>query len=169
MNITALCFGNINRSPAAMYILRKIASELNVDIEVDSAGTSDYNAGKRANKTMRDKLAEYGYDMENHRAKQITQELVEWSDVILCMEPGNAKKLRAMFPDMDVDKIVMIADFISGLDKIPDPHFASKETKDQVFTDCYKAIRIGCYNILKALADGKSITTDSSNDGMFGW
>ena len=169
MKITTLCFGNINRSPAAYYILKALAEEHSVDIEVDSAGTSDYNAGKRANKTMRDELAKNGYDMEDHRGKQITEDMVKTSDVILCMDPGNSKKLKSMFPDIDVDKIVMIGDFIPGMDKIPDPHFALKDVKAEVFMACYEAIHTGCYNIVTQIQNGNTITTDSTNDGMFGW
>ena len=169
MKITTLCFGNINRSPAAEYILRQCAEDENINLIVQSAGTSNYNAGKKANKTMRDKVAEYGYNLEDHRAKQITQEMIDESDVILCMDPSNSKKLIKMFPDIEMDKIVMIADFIDGLELVPDPHFTPKEEKDKVFTECYEAIKKGCSTIAKLISSGGDIKTDSSKGGIFEW
>ena len=41
-----VCLGNICRSPTAEAILRKKAKELNLSIQVDSAGTAGYHIGE---------------------------------------------------------------------------------------------------------------------------
>lgn len=41
-----VCLGNICRSPMAEGVLRQLANERGLALEVDSAGTADYHVGK---------------------------------------------------------------------------------------------------------------------------
>lgn len=46
LKVLVVCLGNICRSPMGEAVLRQIASERGVDIEVDSAGTGAYHVGE---------------------------------------------------------------------------------------------------------------------------
>lgn len=46
LKVLVVCLGNICRSPIGEAVLRQVASERGVDIEVDSAGTGAYHVGE---------------------------------------------------------------------------------------------------------------------------
>lgn len=45
-NVLVVCLGNICRSPMGEAVLRNVAKERNIDLTVDSAGTSAYHVGE---------------------------------------------------------------------------------------------------------------------------
>ena len=46
MRILFLCLGNICRSPAAEGVVRRLAQEAGLALDLDSAGTGDWHAGE---------------------------------------------------------------------------------------------------------------------------
>lgn len=171
MKITTLCFGNINRSPAAKYVLEKLAKDIGLEIEVDSAGTSNYNAGKKANKRMRDMMEERGYDLSDHRAKQITLELLDSSDIVVYMDDKNLKKMRTMFtPEQLGTKLVKLSMF-SEFDDIEDPHFATSDVAHAMFTTVIDQIIQASNDLLQQVKMGTKIEGPSNNSdsGLFDW
>jgi len=117
MKILFLCHGNVNRSAAAEIISR-------VDYpqhEYKSAGLKTSN-GRITAKKMRDTLAEHNYT-ESIRSSICTQELVDWADKIFYMDDANARRFDDQFPN-DTSKARKLSDFLSGVNKIPDPAFA---------------------------------------------
>ena len=171
MKITTLCFGNINRSPAAKYVLEKLAKDKGIEIEVDSAGTSNYNAGKKANKRMRDMMCERGFDLSDHRAKQITSELLESSDIVVYMDDKNLKKMRTMFtPDQLGTKLVKLSMF-SDFDDIEDPHFATSDIAHSMFSTVIDQIIQASDDLLQQIQSGNKIegSRNDSDNGLFDW
>lgn len=76
------------------------SSILDGEIKVDSAGTfacEDAEATKNAVLAME----ELGLDIEKHKAKQVTEELVDWADLILTMEATHFEQIEAMFPQAE--------------------------------------------------------------------
>lgn len=117
MKVLFLCHGNVNRSPAAELIARKDFPQH----EYKSAGLKTKD-GRITAKKMREVLTEFGYE-PSIRSTAVTQELVDWADQIFYMDDANAKRFADQFPN-DVDKARKLSDFISGVNKIPDPAFA---------------------------------------------
>tara|TARA_R110000764_G_scaffold216815_1_gene303810 strand:+ start:946 stop:1353 length:408 start_codon:yes stop_codon:yes gene_type:complete len=116
--ILVVCSGNINRSSIAEYLFRA-----NGFLHVDSCGLGKTSAkGLPMAKKMR---ALFEEDF-NHTSKQITQELVDWSDIVLCMGPGQVKKANRLF---NTDKAVLF-----GGSRVDDPHFTNnhKEVADHI-------------------------------------
>jgi protein-tyrosine-phosphatase len=117
-NILVVCSGNINRSAIAEYMFRN-----NGFLYVDSCGL-----GKTAakNQPMAKKMRSLYTEDFNHTSKQITQELVDWADVVLCMGPGQVRKVNKLF---NTDK----GDLFGGK-KVDDPHFTNnhKEVADHI-------------------------------------
>ncbi|HEY2573875.1 MAG TPA: low molecular weight phosphotyrosine protein phosphatase, partial [Verrucomicrobiaceae bacterium] len=72
MRLLFVCMGNICRSPAAEGVMRAKLEEAGLDkkVEVDSAGTIDFHAGKLPDRRMILAAAHRGLKLD-HRARQI--------------------------------------------------------------------------------------------------
>jgi predicted protein tyrosine phosphatase len=81
MKILFVCSANIDRSPTAERIYSGRS-----DLEVKSAGVADY------------------------AKTPISLELIQWADIILCMEKKHKQKIKKMFPDIAADKIIDFLD-----------------------------------------------------------
>lgn len=92
-HILVVCVGNICRSPMAAALLMRQYP----DKHIDSAGLSavvDHQADAKALAVM----AVDGIDMSRHIAKQITEELVRSSDLILTMSTGQSRWIEEQWP-----------------------------------------------------------------------
>ena len=83
--ILLVCTGNICRSPLAAALLQRAIAERGADgIEVSSAGTGAWDGAPVSEGAYLVGL-EQGLDLSAHRARLLTRDLVEHSDVILTM------------------------------------------------------------------------------------
>ncbi len=98
-NILFVCTGNICRSPFAEGLFTKVVTQRGLkSITADSAGLlalPDNTATHLAQQVA----AEYGVDLAEHKAKSVSKNLVEWSDLILVMEKSHEDALLAAFPE----------------------------------------------------------------------
>jgi len=115
-NILVVCMGNICRSPAAEGLLR---DSLGKQVNLSSAGIGalvDAAAEERI-KTM---LLEKGCDITSHRARQLTSEMLQKSDLILVMEQGHTEAITSIAPECR-GKVKLLGHWI-GKKEIPDPY-----------------------------------------------
>ena len=83
--ILMVCTGNICRSTMAHAIAEQSAARAGIPIVVDSAGVSDEERGNPIDPRAARVLREAGYDVPDHRARQVSAvELGQW-DVVLAM------------------------------------------------------------------------------------
>ena len=94
--LLVICTGNICRSPAAEAILRTLATG---SVEVRSRGTDSWNLGQPAHAPMIRLAAARGYDLQPHRAAQVTEADVRWADEILVMQPVHRARLARAYPE----------------------------------------------------------------------
>lgn len=123
MKVLFVCHGNINRSAAGEIILKKMRP----DWEVKSAALKDTKGGEITAKKMRDALTSTGYDGTGIRSTPVSQDLVDWADVIFYMDDSNERKLGEKFGQTVFGKAIRISSLI-GIPKIPDPNFAKDNT-----------------------------------------
>jgi protein-tyrosine-phosphatase len=84
-HVLLVCTGNICRSPLAEAILRRELAARSVnDIEAFSAGTGAWDGAPASEGAYLVGL-EAGLDLSGHRARLLTRDLVQQSDVILTM------------------------------------------------------------------------------------
>ncbi|MEZ5184563.1 MAG: protein tyrosine phosphatase [Candidatus Nanopelagicales bacterium] len=126
--ITAVCLGNICRSPIAAAVLATELSDL--DVEVDSMGTGGWHIGEDADPRARAALARAGYSLD-HQARQATAAALADSQLVLAMDRGNLRDLQTMGVDA-----VLIRPFDPEADdvEVPDPYYGDAGDFDAVVT-----------------------------------
>ena len=96
MRLLFVCTGNTCRSPLAEAIARKVAVERGLsDVEVASAGTSAWDGAPASDGALLVGI-ERGMDLSQHRARQITPELIDDSDIIFAMGPHHLERIEAL-------------------------------------------------------------------------
>jgi protein-tyrosine phosphatase len=94
--ILVICTGNICRSPIAEALLRE---RLSGRAEVGSAGVAALVA-RPADPLAQAVMAEHGYDLSTHRARQASLELLTAADLILTLEQFHNDWIRARYPHL---------------------------------------------------------------------
>jgi predicted protein tyrosine phosphatase len=79
-----VCYGNIDRSPTAEAVCRRIAAENGLDIEVSSAGMSR-GAYRPVTKEIAD-LADKIFVMEPHMAREMVETYRQNPAKIVCLD-----------------------------------------------------------------------------------
>jgi protein-tyrosine-phosphatase len=98
MKLLFVCTGNTCRSPLAEAIARRIAAERGIDVEAGSAGTSAWDGSPASDGSLLVGI-ERGLDLNAHRSRQLTRELVEASDLIIAMGPHHLERIEALGGD----------------------------------------------------------------------
>ncbi|MEK4026093.1 low molecular weight protein-tyrosine-phosphatase [Sporosarcina sp. FSL W7-1283] len=140
IRVLFVCLGNICRSPMAEGVFRKMVhdEQLADQIEVDSAGTSDWHIGKPPHKGTLSKLKEYEVSAEGMAGRQLTIEDAEAFDYIIGMDTENITNIRDRFGDTEHQRIIRFLDLTSHQKDVPDPYFTGdfQETYDLVLEGC---------------------------------
>ena len=80
-------------------ILKFLLKENNIEnINVSSAGLSAFE-GQRANEKAIDVLINKGIDIKTHRSRQLTEEIIKTSDLILTMTDSHKKLITNTLPE----------------------------------------------------------------------
>lgn len=122
--ITAVCLGNICRSPMAEAVIRDRVAAAGLDdlVIVDSAGTGDWHVGGPADPRARATLDAASY-AHNHRARQIDPTWIADIDLLLAMDSSNYANLQAMVEASGVDvDLRMFRSFDPQLAHLGEPH-----------------------------------------------
>lgn len=94
MNILFVCTGNTCRSSMAEGIFKEKLKTINENnIKVSSAGISAIE-GQMANEKAIKVLKSKGIDISSHRAKQLTDDMINGSDLILTMTVAHKKIIK---------------------------------------------------------------------------
>lgn len=119
--ILAVCLGNICRSPTAEAVIRAHLP----NVEVDSAGTSDWHIGDPPYGPAVTAGAARGYDLAPLRARQVTVQDFHDFDLILAMDEKNLADLEAMRPTAARAEVKLLMDYApdTGVREVPDPYY----------------------------------------------
>lgn len=138
-----VCLGNICRSPLAEAALRAEAERADLDIEIDSAGTSDWHIGKAPDPRSVEVAGEWGIDISGLRARQVTEDDFRRFTHIYAMDAQNLADLRAMAPADATAEVSLILDTISGREgaSVSDPYYDGEEQFEFTWRDVTSAAR----------------------------
>jgi len=112
-----VCYGNICRSPLA----EAVAKQRLDNWEVTSTGL--YEKSNRETPERIVKIArEFGVDLNDHRSRSVTSEMIDSADIVVIMDPSNYDETLSRFP-LATHKILFLGMMINHFrgHTIPDP------------------------------------------------
>jgi protein-tyrosine phosphatase len=130
-SVLMVCTGNICRSPTAEIVLRHKVKQagLSDQVHIASAGTHDYHVGAPADDRSREHAELRGYDLSDHRARQVRPLDFERYDLILGMDSGHMELLEEDCPPQHWHKLKRLMEFApAGLPvDVADPYYGGKQ------------------------------------------
>lgn len=125
-----VCLGNICRSPLADGLLRNKVKSLDLNVIVDSAGTSNYHAGEAPDPRMRATAKKKGISIDELRARQFIKNDFSEFDLIFVMDKSNYSNVIALAETEDEKSKVHLILNESHPNKdleVPDPYFGGEQ------------------------------------------
>lgn len=140
--VLMVCLGNICRSPMAEGILRHLAQQKNIALQIDSAGTGSWHVGEAPDKRAIDCMKKNGIAISSLRARQFQNSDFEQFDYIFTMDSQNyqdvIKQTRSEVLQQKVD--LYMNQVTPGFNQnVPDPYFGGDEGFEQVYQMLVKA------------------------------
>ena len=153
-NILAVCTANICRSPVVEALLKdRLQKHGYLDWQVASAGTwADY--GHAASRYSVEVLAEKGYDISGHSSQPIDEELLSWSDLVLCLATGHAEALRAEFPHQR-HKIFLLTSMSGRSYSVHDPYGEPRIAYESMVSEVTDLVENGLPRIVELSLDNQ--------------
>lgn len=125
MKVIFVCLGNICRSPMAEFICKDLLKNKyhQIQLTVDSAGTSGWNDGKGVHKGTFLKLKENNIDCKGFVSKKLTQKLFDENDIVFVMDNSNYYDVISEFENKN--KVIKITDYLTNnkYNEVPDPWY----------------------------------------------
>lgn len=121
-----VCLGNICRSPLAEGILKNKTQ--NLDVFVDSAGTSSFHVGNPPDSRSIEIASKNGIDLTDQRARQFSEKDFHNFDKIYAMDTNNYSHIISLAKDQsDRDKVDVILNVLNSksYDSVPDPYYGA--------------------------------------------
>lgn len=144
--VLCVCLGNICRSPTAEAILRHYCDAHNLNVFVDSAGTSNYHPNKAPDPRSQKHASKRGYDLSELRARQITLDDFVQFDLILAMDHENFDDIQVLLSKAAQQfgasqiraKIALMSEHDSRFKQqaVPDPYYGGADGFDRVLDQC---------------------------------
>ena len=149
--VLCVCLGNICRSPTAEIVLRHYCDEYQLNVIVDSAGTSNYHPGKAPDQRSQKHAKKRGYDLSTLRARQLkTQDFLDF-DLILAMDHQNLEGIQAVMHQAGLKygeaclraKVALMSEHDPEYSKqaLPDPYYGGLDGFERVLDQCESSSR----------------------------
>ncbi|MET9569129.1 low molecular weight protein-tyrosine-phosphatase [Streptomyces virginiae] len=150
-----VCTGNICRSPMAESVFRAHVERagLHALVEVDSAGTGGWHEGDGADPRTISVLEAAGYT-QDHRARQFHPSWFSRLDLVIALDAGHLRDLRALAPTArDAAKVRLLRSYdpaaTAGPYDVPDPYYGPIGG----FEDCLDLIEAAGPGLLDAVRE----------------
>ncbi len=135
-SVLFVCTGNICRSPTAECVFRTLVarSQLEAQIEVDSAATHDYQLGQPPDARAVAAASRRGYSFGSRAARQVQVDDFRRFDWILAMDRHNLASLRLLRPRAYRGWLGLFLDLAPqlGVREVPDPYHGEDKDFERV-------------------------------------
>jgi protein-tyrosine phosphatase len=155
LRVLMVCWGNICRSPTAEGILRHLAEQRGVAVEVDSAGTSDEHRGSLPDRRAIAEAARRGVDISDQRSRQIRRSDFEEFDLILTADEMVDSRVRRQAPSGAKARIMRMTESLPDFDRfpeVPDPYYGNAED----YREVYDLLERSMNELLESLGEAPS-------------
>jgi len=145
IKILIVCTANICRSPMGEAILQNLVEKDGLEevIEISSGGILGIE-GERASDFSIAVAKEKGLNLESHRSQGVTSDVINASDLVLCMTIDQAEKLKYMYATCH-NKIYTLREYLMEDElffySIDDPIGLSLEFYRKIFNDIEKEMK----------------------------
>lgn len=132
VSVLFICLGNICRSPLAEGVFHGLVREAGLEhaFEIDSAGTSDYHEGDRADPRTIEVARRRGIELTS-RSRPVTEADVEHFDYLIVMDSSNLRDVRELAgpirPDARIQRLREFDPEAGGEPDVPDPYYGGEE------------------------------------------
>jgi protein-tyrosine phosphatase len=136
LRVLMVCWGNICRSPTAEGILRSLADQRGLAVEVDSAGTSDEHRGSPPDRRAIAEAARRGIDISGQRSRQIRDTDFDDFDLILTADEMVDRRVRRQAPSGARARIMRMTESLPDFDdfpEVPDPYYGNAADYREVY------------------------------------
>ncbi|HUP18178.1 MAG TPA: low molecular weight protein-tyrosine-phosphatase [Acidimicrobiia bacterium] len=150
LRVLMVCWGNICRSPTAEGILRSLADQRGIAVEVDSAGTSDQHRGSPPDRRAIAEAARRGVDISEQRSRQIRSSDFDDFDLILTADEMVDSRVRRQAPSAGRARITKMTGSLPDFERypeVPDPYYGTP----QDYRDVYDLLERAMNELLKSL------------------
>lgn len=150
LSVLVVCAGNICRSPAAEAAIREAASDFDVDVEVDSAGTGAWNLGDSPHPEVVAAGRKVGLSIDG-RARRVNSADLARFDVIAAMDRSNLRHLESMTNSLEERaklRLFRTYDPFSEEEEVPDPYGGTSEEYEETI----RIVRAAARGMMEALA-----------------
>jgi len=136
-SVLFVCLGNICRSPLAEAAFRLEATRLGLDVEVDSAGTSNWHVGEAPDARGVATAARYGIDISDLRGRQVIAADFDRFTHIIALDDENLATLEVRQPRGSITQLSLLLDHVDGREgeSVADPYFGGASGFEQTWTD----------------------------------
>jgi protein-tyrosine phosphatase len=134
--VLMVCWGNICRSPTAEGILRSLADQRGIAVEVDSAGTSDEHRGSPPDHRAIAEAARRGVDISEQRSRQIRRSDFDDFDLILTADEMVDERVRRQAPSDARARVMRMTESLPDFDRfpeVPDPYYGTARDYQGVY------------------------------------
>lgn len=144
--IVFVCLGNICRSPTAEGVFQHLVNErgLQAYFYVDSAGTSAYHIGEKANSKSRKTASDHGIELRT-RARRFEAEDLQMFDLIVVMDKENLENVKVLDSEsIFEDKVVLLREFDPAPTggEVPDPYYGGIDGFQNVFNIVKRSCKV---------------------------
>lgn len=135
--ILFLCLGNICRSPMAEGAARAAFLKAQLDVRLDSAGTSDWHIGRAPDERAQAEVKRRGTDISDLRGRQLQVTDFYEFDFILAADEQNLIDAQKVQPKDGTARLMLMLDLVDGhaRSSVNDPYYGEEDGFAETWED----------------------------------